>query len=781
MKLEFESNISAIEYVGNDSLNKIDSAKNLPEAAKMLEAGVKLAQEGRNAEARNFLLQATEADPENESAWLWLASVSEYPEELLVFLNSVLRINPNNERALEWAKATKSLLSKTFVQRGIDASKDTHKDFAKQCFLQAVVHDNRNETAWLWLASVSDSEEEKTAYLQKVLDVNPDNGTALFSLNLLKNQRAEAILQKAVRAAAADDYESALDTLEEISELEEAWVLKAYLARSFDEKLKCYEKVLELNPENDMAQANLIALLSLIEKAEAEEKTNVAQNLEPNEFAIEAAEEAFEQSVAEEAEEFSYPVENRNEAKVSPNELPTQKLEFPQDFSQPETAFDSPESAQAQFDLPETYEVSADVGIKSAENETESFAALERLSDEAEEFEYAEEDFSQSYSYAQSEIYAQPAEAENASYAAIESVEEIRAENQAAHFEENYAEDAETALSNSDEDSSNIYEIETGELSLADVMAEADYAPQFEESATDYSEENYFDFEESQPQPAAEFAAAQAENVHADCAATNKSQDEAQKPETEAGCPFCDAENEAQAFVCRSCRAALSLSDLETVLAHQEADKQTVENAVKRMEKERCEREFAADELKSLGVGYLNLKNLRKGLNCLKQAVQINPDDVVFSSQVNALAIRLAEIERQESIHSSMPQNRTILIVDDSATVRKLVSGKLEKSGHEVICAVDGIDALEKLQDTVPDLILLDINMPRMDGYQVCKLIRTNEATKDVPIVMISGKDGFFDKVRGRMAGTTGYITKPFGPETLMKTVEAYVVQQPVE
>ncbi len=117
-----------------------------------------------------------------------------------------------------------------------------------------------------------------------------------------------------------------------------------------------------------------------------------------------------------------------------------------------------------------------------------------------------------------------------------------------------------------------------------------------------------------------------------------------------------------------------------------------------------------------------------------------------------------------------------ILVVDDSATVRKLVSGKLEKCGHEVVCAIDGVDALEKINALVPDLILLDITMPRMDGYQVCKLIRNNEATKDVPIVMISGKDGFFDKVRGRMAGTTGYITKPFGPETLMKTVEAYIV-----
>jgi twitching motility two-component system response regulator PilG len=159
----------------------------------------------------------------------------------------------------------------------------------------------------------------------------------------------------------------------------------------------------------------------------------------------------------------------------------------------------------------------------------------------------------------------------------------------------------------------------------------------------------------------------------------------------------------------------------------------------------------------------------------LQEAVRMNPSNVLLDAQVNALAIRLSEIEEQQSVHDSMVKNRKILVVDDSPTVRKLISGKLEKCGHEVVCAIDGVDALEKINELKPDLVLLDITMPRMDGYQVCKLIRNNETTKDVPVVMISGKDGFFDKVRGKMAGTTGYITKPFGPETLMKTVETYL------
>jgi CheY-like chemotaxis protein len=139
-------------------------------------------------------------------------------------------------------------------------------------------------------------------------------------------------------------------------------------------------------------------------------------------------------------------------------------------------------------------------------------------------------------------------------------------------------------------------------------------------------------------------------------------------------------------------------------------------------------------------------------------------------------------MKRRSEIFEAMPRGKTILVVDDSATVRKLISGKLEKSGHHVVCAEDGLEALERLEASMPDLVLLDIAMPKMDGYEVCKQIRLNPAAKDLPIVMISGKDGFFDKVRGRMAGTTGYVTKPFGPETLMKAIETYLLpDQPAE
>ncbi len=113
-------------------------------------------------------------------------------------------------------------------------------------------------------------------------------------------------------------------------------------------------------------------------------------------------------------------------------------------------------------------------------------------------------------------------------------------------------------------------------------------------------------------------------------------------------------------------------------------------------------------------------------------------------------------------------------MVDDSPTVRKLVTMTLERDGYRVRIATNGLEALAEIQDEPPAVVLLDITMPRMDGYQLCKLIRNDETTKNIPVIMLSGKDGFFDKVKGRVAGSTEYITKPFEPATLLEVVQKY-------
>ena len=112
MKLDFETNTSTVPFIDNGSVNNSNFETGAAETLELLRDGIKAAQNGNRIEARKLLLRVSDAEPNNENAWLWLASISEYPEELLIFLNNVLSINPNNERALEWSVATKSLPQK---------------------------------------------------------------------------------------------------------------------------------------------------------------------------------------------------------------------------------------------------------------------------------------------------------------------------------------------------------------------------------------------------------------------------------------------------------------------------------------------------------------------------------------------------------------------------------------------------------------------------------------------------------------------------------------------
>ncbi|MBN2108197.1 MAG: response regulator [Deltaproteobacteria bacterium] len=131
---------------------------------------------------------------------------------------------------------------------------------------------------------------------------------------------------------------------------------------------------------------------------------------------------------------------------------------------------------------------------------------------------------------------------------------------------------------------------------------------------------------------------------------------------------------------------------------------------------------------------------------------------------------------QENRLASTKPRSKaTILVVDDSPTIRKLVSMTLESRGYCVVVACDGVDGLAKMQEGVPDLILSDISMPRLDGYQFCKVVKSNKETKHIPVIMLSGNDGLFDKVRGKMAGSANYITKPFEPNHLVKEIEKFV------
>jgi twitching motility two-component system response regulator PilG len=120
-------------------------------------------------------------------------------------------------------------------------------------------------------------------------------------------------------------------------------------------------------------------------------------------------------------------------------------------------------------------------------------------------------------------------------------------------------------------------------------------------------------------------------------------------------------------------------------------------------------------------------------------------------------------------------QGLKILVIDDSKTIRRTAETLLAKEGCEVFTAVDGFDALSKIADHRPDIIFVDIMMPRLDGYQTCSLIKHNKVFKDTPVIMLSSKDGLFDRARGRLVGSEQYLTKPFTKDELLGAIVSHV------
>ena len=116
-----------------------------------------------------------------------------------------------------------------------------------------------------------------------------------------------------------------------------------------------------------------------------------------------------------------------------------------------------------------------------------------------------------------------------------------------------------------------------------------------------------------------------------------------------------------------------------------------------------------------------------------------------------------------------------ILVVDDSKTIRRMAETLLTKEGCQVFTAIDGFDALSKIADHQPDLIFVDIMMPRLDGYETCSLIKHNKTFRETPVIMLSSKDGLFDRARGRIVGSEQYLTKPFTRDELIGAISNHI------
>lgn len=644
MRLDIEQNVTAVPPVDGVAFDDLGfPGANAAEA--LLKKGISAAQSGDRDGARKLLTQVVALEPSSEDAWMWLASISDYPEELQAFLKRVLEINPDNTRAVEWHAATNALLAKTLVQRAAAAHNDGSHEIATQCLAQALAHDPNCESAWELKASWADDENEKMEYLERVLSINPDNADAAEKMAVIQRAKIEAVFVEAKQHVIDGDHKKAIKLVNQyldiVSDNADAWVLKAHLTNDVEQKMQALENALEADPNHAAARSSYDFLSTL--NAPAPSPDEPAAVADPFDSKVEDEAPA---PVEPEVEQVTAPVGDEAEENVAPvQETPVQET-----ASAEETRSTAEEPARV---VDEEHVFVDDQG-----------ASIERSAEE------------------------------------MASVEERPIEEPSVSYDDRY------------------------------VAA-------------------------SQDAPTQETI-----DIHA----------------SKVTCAFCSEENDTQAFKCGRCHAITSLSHTEALLANPYADFEMIHPAVMRMESEANTREFTNAELVSLGIGHFNLRNYDAGLSYLQEASRRDPNNVVLTSQVNTLAIRVEEISYQHEVEEARPKGKTILVVDDSPTVRKLISGKLEKSGHNVVCASDGVEALERLSEIMPDLVLLDITMPRMDGYEVCKQIRSNPEAHNLPVVMISGKDGFFDKVRGKMAGTSGYVTKPFGPETLMKALETYLL-----
>lgn len=711
--------------------------------AGLVRDGIAHAKSGNLLLARMTLQEAVYLDKQHETALMWLASISDKPIDLLGYLQEVLLVNPSNERAAQWAKSTKAMLAKSLIQQGAASHREGMPEIAEQYFLQAAEYEPSNETAWLWLVSVASEPEDKLSYLNRILQLNPAHEKALALFHRTKTQIARQLVKKGYQALDAGDTDGALEILRDVMDynpnLEEAWLLKASLCESPQEKIGCFSKVLELNPDSELAQQNLLALR--IEQQQAEQASRLAaeaQSEEPS-FDEAAAENEFDQPqfAAVESELFSEKSDEHIEENADQNAAESSVENVAENFGEYFGEYFQENSPERIAESSEEQFVRA-----ASENQSEIYGEHQHENHSENSLEYPSE-------------FSSEAAAEDSSEAVSEnqmSAEENQMLAESANF-------AASEVAEKQEFVGDKY-VEVGDLSENSIVAELGAADNAETLITKVCEHSDFAVSDQDFQAAENVEtmfAADTVLVHAE-------------PETLVACQFCQGDNVVSDFRCVGCGAFFRLGNFETLLGNEMNDESRVREYI-----EQCSgRELSACESFDLGLAYLNLHNAKKAVGHFENVLRLEVEDETHGRQIADLFDYLKEKMPEIFGTAIGTSGKTIMVVDDSPTVRKLIVSKLEKHGHAVVAAVDGMDALSKINEAAPDLILLDVTMPRLDGYQLCKLVKANSKTKHIPVVMISGKDGFFDKVRGRMAGSTAYITKPFGPETLLHTVETY-------
>lgn len=251
-------------------------------------------------------------------------------------------------------------------------------------------------------------------------------------------------------------------------------------------------------------------------------------------------------------------------------------------------------------------------------------------------------------------------------------------------------------------------------------------------------------------------------------------------------CPFCWFPLRLTAVQCPFCKSHLFIhKDFFTMLGN--ADQKLLEGAVERYMRV-ISREKNINAYYFLSIAHLNMEHWEEALNLFHKTVKMEPDKDIFSEQLRALVNYMAMdatssafekelpgVTQEEKDEESGEARKKILVVEDSSTTRKVIAITLSQKGYEVIEARDGLEALSRLNEEKPDLILLDIILPKMDGYKILSIVKSNAVFKDIPVIMLTSRDGFMNKVKGKLAGSAEYLTKPFNPTDLLTAIEKYV------
>lgn len=218
-------------------------------------------------------------------------------------------------------------------------------------------------------------------------------------------------------------------------------------------------------------------------------------------------------------------------------------------------------------------------------------------------------------------------------------------------------------------------------------------------------------------------------------------------------CPLCEVHVAGPTDKCFSCGAVQDPNDLEAITGNDRIDETLLLRAISKWKMQEQSR-LTAEGQYILGLAYLNLHRSADAIPHLKEGLNLAPDPDIRET-----------VKRLEA-------RKTLLVVDDSSTVRRFVSIIAERKGWRTTTASDGEEALRWLQGATPDLMLLDVVMPGLSGYQVCQAVRKMGRKTPLPIVLFSG--GFLDRIKGKLAGVTDYLAKPFEAETLTKLLGRY-------